>query len=331
MNLPHFQTPLAFALLLLVPLLAWDYFRRHQKRRASIRFPSLAVVKKLPHSKAYRFRHSLTVFRLLAIALLIIALARPQQGETLEEVTTQGVDISLVLDVSSSMKTMDLRPNRLISAKKVIENFIAGRKHDRIGLVVFAGHSYTQCPLTLDYSVLIQLLRRVDFGHVEDGTAIGTAILNGVNRLRSSTAKSKVIVLLTDGQNNAGEVDPVTASRAAQALGIKVYTIGVGKDGDQPIEVDDPVFGKRIVAMHSDVDMPMLQQIATLTGGKCYRAQDSKALQDIYETIDKLEKTEIKTNSYSRYRELFMPLAFVALLFLMLESILAQTRFRKAP
>jgi len=331
MNFPHFQTIAAFALMMIIPFLAWDYFRRHQKRRASIRFPSLAVVKRMPPSTAYRFRHLLTVFRLIAIALIVTALARPQQGETLEEVTTQGVDIALILDVSSSMKTMDLKPNRMLSAKNVIENFIMGRKHDRIGLVVFAGHSYTQCPMTLDYNVLIQLLRRVDFGHVEDGTAIGTGIINGVNRLRGSTAKSKVIVLLTDGQNNSGEVDPVTAARAAQALGIKIYTIGVGKEGDQPIEVDDPVFGKRIVAVRSDVDMPMLQEIAQLTGGKCYRAQDSKALEDIYQTIDKLEKSEIKTNSYSRYRELFMPLAWLALLFLMIESILAQTRFRKAP
>ena len=331
MTWPHFQNPQAFVLLALIPLLALDYLRRHQQRRASIRFPSLAVVKRMPPSTAYRLRHVLIVLRLAAIALIVVALARPQQGETLEEVSTQGVDITLILDVSSSMKTMDLKPNRMISAKKVIESFIMGRKHDRIGLVVFAGHSYTQCPLTLDYSVLTQLLRRVDFGHVEDGTAIGTAILNGVNRLRGSTAKSKVIVLLTDGQNNSGEVDPVTAARAAQALGIKVYTIGVGKDGDQPIEVDDPVFGKRIVAIRSDVDMPMLQQIADLTGGKCYRAQDNQALQDIYQSIDKLEKSEIKTNSYSRYRELFMTLAYIALGLLILESLLAQTRFRKVP
>jgi Ca-activated chloride channel family protein len=331
MTLPHFQNPAAFALMLIIPLLAWDYFRRHQQRRASIRFPSLAVVKRMPPSTAYKFRHLLAALRLAAAALLVTALARPQQGEALEEVTAQGIDIALLLDVSSSMKTMDLKPNRMLAAKSVLENFIMGRKHDRMGLVVFAGHSYTQCPLTLDYNVLVQLTRKVNFGHVEDGTAIGTAILNGVNRLRGSTAKSKVMVLLTDGQNNSGEVDPVTAARAAQALGIKIYTIGVGRDGDQPMEIDDPVFGRRIVAVRTDVDMPMLQQIARITGGKCYRAQDSEALKDIYQTIDKLEKSEIKTTSYYRYRELFMSLVYLALLLILAEAVLAHTRFRKAP
>ena len=331
MMLPHFQNPQVFVLLLLIPILLWDYFRRNQKRRASIRFPSLAVVKRMPPSSAYRFRHVLAFLRLAAVALIVTALARPQEGETLEDVTAQGIDIELVLDVSSSMKTMDLKPNRMLAAKSVISDFIMGRKHDRIGLVVFAGHSYTQCPLTLDYNVLVQLVRKVEFGHVEDGTAIGTGILNAVNRLRSSTAKSKVIVLLTDGQNNSGEVDPVTAARTAQALGIKVYTIGVGRDGDQPMEVDDPVFGKRIVAVRTDVDMPMLQQVSRITGGKSYRAQDADALKDIYQTIDKLEKTEIKTTSYYRYRELFMNLVYLALLLILAEAVLAHTRFRKVP
>ncbi len=331
MTLRHFQNPWVLALLALVPLLAWDTIRRHQQRRASIRFPSLAVVKRMPPSGAYRFRHVLALLRLAAVALIILALARPQQGEALEDVTAEGIDIALLLDVSSSMKTMDLKPNRMLAAKAVLENFIMGRKHDRIGLVVFAGHSYTQCPLTLDYSVLTQLLRQVDFGHVEDGTAIGTAILNGVNRLRQSNAKSKVMILLTDGGNNAGEVDPIMAARVAQALGIKIYTVGVGKDGDQPIEVDDPVFGKRIVAIRSDVDLGLLRQISAITGGKSYHAQDSQALQDIYQTIDKLEKTEIKTTSYYRYRELFMGLVYAALLLLLLEAALAHTRFRKVP
>jgi len=331
MTLPHFQNPWALFLLLLVPLLAWDYMRRHQQRRASIRFPSLAVVKRMPPSGAYRFRHVLAVLRFTAVALIVVALARPQQGEALEDVTAEGIDIMLLLDISSSMKTMDLKPNRMLAAKAVFQKFILGRKHDRIGLVVFAGHSYTQCPLTLDYNVLTELLQQVDFGHVEDGTAIGTAILNGVNRLRQSNAKSKVMILLTDGGNNAGEVDPVTAARVAQALGIKIYTVGVGKDGDQPIEVDDPVFGKRIVLARSDVDLGLLKQIADITGAKTYHAQDSQALQDIYATIDKLEKSDIKTTSYYRYRELFMGLVYLALLLILIEAALAHTRFRKVP
>lgn len=329
---PHFHSPWWLLALALLPYLTWDYFRRTQKRAASIRFPSLQTVKRIPHGLAYRARHILFVLRILALALLIIAMARPQFGEALEDVSTQGVDIMLVLDVSSSMKTMDFKPkNRLVVAKQVIEDFILGRKHDRIGLVVFAGKSYTQCPLTVDYNILVQLLRQVDIGRVTDGTAIGTGLLTGTNRLRHSTAKSKVVVLLTDGENNAGEVDPVTAARAAAALGIKIYTIGVGKEGEQPIEVDDPFLGKRIIAVPTKIDEPMLKQIASIGGGKYYRAQSGDALKDIYQTIDKLEKTEIKTTSFMRYREIFAPLALVALALLVLEMLLAHTRFRKLP
>src|SRR5690606_3797934 len=213
MELPHFQNPWFLLGLLAIPLLAWDYFRKNQKRKASIRFPSLAIIKRVPHSWAYRARHMLLVLRLLAIALMCIALARPQQGESIEDVTTNGVDIMLALDISGSMRTMDFRPrNRLFVAKQVIEDFVMGRKHDRIGMVVFAGKSFTQCPLTLDYGILVQFLRQVDFGMVEDGTAIGTGILNATIRLRVSGAKSKFIILLTDGANNSGEVDPVTRS-----------------------------------------------------------------------------------------------------------------------
>ena len=335
MSLPHFQTPWAWVSLLIIPVLAWDYFRHSApggKRRAAIRFPSLAVVKRMPSSLVFRLRHVPIFFRFCAAALLSLALARPQQGESLEEVTSQGVDIILVQDVSSSMKTMDFKPkNRLTVAKSVMEDFILGRKHDRIGLVIFSGRSYTQCPLTLDYSVLIQLLRQVDFGRVEDGTAIGTAILNGVNRLRGSNAKSKVMVLLTDGENNAGEVDPVTAARAAQALNIKVYTVGVGKEGEQPLEVDDPFFGKRIVPVLTKIDERMLREIADITGGKYFRAQDPKALQSIYQTIDTLEKSEIETTRFYRYRELFPGLAWLALMLLLAEALLLHTRFRKVP
>ncbi len=332
MNLPHFQNPAFLIGLLIIPLLAWDYFRKNQKRTASIRFPSLSIIKRVPVSMAYRARHVLLILRLVVIALLFLAMARPQYGEAIEDITTNGVDIVLALDISSSMKTMDFKPkNRLVVAKQVIENFILGRKNDRIGLVVFSGKSFTQCPLTLDYGIVVQFLRRTDFGMVEDGTAIGTAILNATNRLRQSGAKSKIIILLTDGANNSGEVDPVTASKAAKAMGIKIYTIGVGKDGEQPMEVDDPVFGKRIVSVRTDVDVPMLQSIANLTGGKFYRAQDAQALEDIYKTIDKLEKTEIKTTNYYRYHELFRNVLILALLLLLVEISLANTRFMKIP
>lgn len=329
---PHFQNPWFLLGLAAVPLLAWDHFRKAAKRKASIRFPSLAVVKRVPHSLMYRLRHILLVLRLLAISLMCIAMARPQYGESIEDVTTNGIDIVLALDISGSMRTMDFKPqNRLFVAKKVMENFITGRAHDRIGLVIFAGRSFTQCPLTLDYGILVSFLRKIDFGMVEDGTAIGTGLMNACNRLRQSGAKSKVVILTTDGANNSGEVDPLTAAKAAKALGIKVYTIGVGKEGEQPIEIDDPLFGKRIITQKSDVDMPTLKAISDVTGGKCFRAQDSKALQDIYDQIDKLERTEIKTTSYYRYHELFRDLLLAALLALILEIGLANTRFMKIP
>ena len=331
-NLPHFHSPWALWLLLLVPLLAWDAWRREGKRRASLRFPSVAHLAKLAPGWRQRLRPLLIVLRLAALTLLIFALARPQSSESLDQVNSQGIDISLVLDVSTSMKTLDFKPkNRLNVAKQVLEDFIAGRKHDRISLIVFAGRSYTQCPPTLDYDVLTGLLRQVDFGRTEDGTAIGTALLNGVNRLRSPGAKSKVLILLTDGANNAGEISPVTAARAAKALGVKVYAVGVGKDGEQPVEIEDPMFGKRIVMVPTEIDEPMLREIASTTGGKYFRAQNPKALQSIYSEIDRLEKTEIKTSSHTRYSELFMNLALAALILIVAEIALAQTVFRRAP
>ncbi len=329
---PTFNSPWFLLGLLLIPLLLWRYIRLSGRKEAGIRFPSLGIIKRIPKGTFYHLRHSLIALRLAAIAFIVIALARPQYGESLEEVTTSGVDIVLILDVSTSMKVMDFKPkNRLVVAKQILEDFILGRRHDRIGLVVFAGKSYTQSPLTLDYGILVQFLRSVDFGIVEDGTAIGTGILNGVNRLKSSDAKSKVAVLLTDGENNAGEVSPMMAARAAKAMGVKVHTIGVGKDGDQPMEIDDPVFGKRIVSVPTKMNEEELLEIATLTGGQYYRAQDPEALRNIFAAIDELEKTEIHTTTYNRYHELFYNLLLVALGLLFAEIILANTRFMKIP
>jgi Ca-activated chloride channel homolog len=330
--LPHFHSPQLLWLLLLVPLLAWDAVRREGKRRASIRFPGTAQLRGLSSGWVQRFRHLPVVLRLAALTLIVIALARPQSGERLEETDSLGLDIALVLDVSTSMKTMDFQPrNRLYVAKQVLENFINGRKHDRISLVVFAGRSYTQCPPTLDYGVLTSLLRQVDFGRVQDGTAIGTGIMNAANRLRGDGAQGKVMILLTDGVNNAGEVSPVTAARAAAALGIKVYTIGVGKEGEHPLEVDDPLYGRQVVMVKTEIDEAMLREVSAATGGKYYRAQNPKALEAIYKEIDGLEKVEIKTSRYTRYSELFMTVALIALVLLLTELVLAQTRFRRAP
>jgi Ca-activated chloride channel family protein len=329
---PHFHSLWVLWLLLLVPLLAWEAIRREGKRRASIRFPGAGELRQLPAGWAQRFRHLPLALRLGAVALLIVALARPQSGESLEETDALGLDIALVLDVSTSMKTMDFLPrNRLYVAKKVLEDFIRGRKHDRISLVVFAGRSYTQCPPTLDYDVLVQLLRQVDFGRVQDGTAIGTGMLNAANRLRGFGTKGKVMILLTDGVNNSGEVSPATAAQAAAALNVKIYTIGVGKDGEHPIEIDDPVYGKQVVMARTEIDENMLRTIARSTGGRYFRAQNPKALEGIYREIDGLEKVEIKTSRYTRYRELFMPLAMTALVLLLLGVALEHTRFRRAP
>lgn len=330
--LPHFQSPQALWLLLLLPLLVWDALRREGKRRASIRFPATASLKTLPAGWVQKFRHLPLVLRVAALVLLITALARPQSGESREETDSLGLDIALLLDVSTSMKTMDFQPrHRLHVAKQVLEEFIRARRHDRMSLVVFAGRSYTQCPPTLDHDVLVSLLRQVDFGRVEDGTAIGTGLINAANRLRGEGAQGKVVILLTDGVNNSGEVSPVTAARAAAALDIKVYTIGVGKDGEHPIEVDDPLYGRRVVRIRTEIDEPMLREIAAVTGGKYFRAQNPEALEAIYREIDDLEKVEIKTTRYTRYSELFMPLALIALLLLLAEIVLTQTRFRRAP
>lgn len=332
MILPQFHSPHFLWLLLLIPALYFIQRFQQKQRKASIKYSNISLLTKIPSSRALKLRNSIQLLRYLFLAALIVALARPQIGETLEEVSSEGVDIILTLDISTSMKTMDFKPkNRLVVAKKVIEDFVVGRKSDRIGLVVFAAKSFTQCPLTLDYGILVQFLRRVDFGMVDDGTAIGTAILTGTNRLKNSKAKSKVMILLTDGENNAGEVDPITAAQAAKAMGIKMYTIGIGKSGEQPIEIEDEFFGKRIVSVETKIDEKLLKEMAKITGGQYYRAQNPKALQEIYQTIDKLEKTEIQTQQFTRYTEYFTYVLLIGLGLLFIEVFLSHTRFMKIP
>lgn len=328
----RFQDPLFLLLLLILAPMAYLYFTRNKVKKGAITFSDLHNIKKIPPSPMLKMRHSLFFFRLAAVVLMILALARPQSGQKSEEVLTEGVDIMLVLDISGSMQAEDLRPkNRLAVAKNTIADFVKKRQHDRLGLVVFSSKAFTQCPLTLDYGVLLTFLERVDFGQIEDGTAIGSAIAVSANRLRDSKAKSKVMVLLTDGANNQGEIDPLTAAKAAAALGIKIYTIGVGVNGYAPFPVDDPIFGRRYVNMPSMVDEASLQEIANTTGGKFYRATNREELENIYNTIDKLEKTEIKAKEFMRYTELFPFFLIPGLLFLGLEVVLANTRFRKIP
>jgi Ca-activated chloride channel family protein len=274
---------------------------------------------------------------LLGTGLLIIALARPQEGRTDEEVTTEGVDIMLVLDISTSMKALDFQPdNRLEVAKQTIVDFISKRQHDRIGLVVFGARSFTKCPLTLDYNILSRFVSEVTFTDFSSQTAIGTAIVTAANRLKDSGAKSKVMILLTDGANNAGEVPPITAAKAAGELGIKIYTIGVGREGlvPIPVEMKNPFTGetvRQIQKMESDLDEKTLQEIAQLTNGKFFRAKNPEKLKEIYDQIDKLEKTEIKTTIFTSYNERFYMWLWAGFILLMLELILQHTRFRRIP
>ena len=328
----RFANPLFLILVAIIPFLCWYYFRQGRKREASILFSDIDIVKNIRPGFKVVYRHIPMIMRMMAIFIFILAMARPQAGQREEEIITEGIDIILTLDTSSSMKMEDFKPqNRLGAAKEVIEGFIKSRYNDRIGLVVFSRFSFTQCPLTLDYGVLLDLLEKIDIGMIEDGTAIGTAIANSVNRLRDSHAKSKVIILLTDGVNNAGKIDPLTSAKTAKALGIKIYTIGAGKPGGALYPIDDPIFGKRYVRMDTEIDEVLLRKIAEGTGGMYFRAKDERGLREIYETIGKLEKTEIKTKEYANYTELAGYFLLPGFIIILLEIVLSNTVFRKIP
>jgi Ca-activated chloride channel homolog len=308
------------------------YGRMSRFTTSSLRYSDIRMIKRVGAPGRGRYRVMLPILRMLAVALLFIAMARPQSGSQERELSTEGIDIVMVLDISGSMKAEDFQPNnRLFVAKEEIETFISKRVSDRIGLVVFARTAFTQCPLTLDYDVLKSFLRQVDFGIIDDGTAIGTALATAVNRLKDSEAKSKVIILLTDGVNNSGEIDPLTAANIARTFDMKVYTIGVGRPGNSHYTVDDPIFGKRVVYMANEIDEESLTQIAEATGGKYFRARSKGELGAIYEDIDKLEKTEIKVKQYVNYKELFPRFLIFGLILLFAEAALSQTVLRKVP
>lgn len=329
----RFANPEFLFLLIVIPFLVLWYVKRNRNRQSTLRYSNIGLVKAINKASVKkRYRHVLFGLRMTAIALLIICFARPQAGRTEEEVITEGIDIVLALDISSSMLAEDFKPkNRLEAAKAVASDFIKGRSNDRIGLVVFAAKSFTQCPLTMDYGVLLNFIDRVKSGMIEDGTAIGMAVANAANRLRDSKAKSKVIILLTDGQNNRGELDPITASKVAKAFGIRIYTVGVGKQGDALYPVDDPLFGKRYVRMPVQIDEKTLEEIAANTNGKYFRATDKESLEAIFKEIDQLEKTKIEIKQYTRFKELFPSYLWVALAVVVLELVLTNTKFRKIP
>jgi Ca-activated chloride channel family protein len=327
----RFADPHFLMLLLLVPFFVFWYARRQKGRGGTLRFSYLGFIKEVHRSSAERARHVLFVLRMLILSLLILAFARPQSGIKGEEVITQGIDIVLAMDVSSSMLAEDIKPNRVEAAKQVASEFVKGRKNDRIGMVVFSGEAYTQCPLTIDYGIVLGFLKEIHVGMIEDGTAIGMGLATAVNRLRTSEAKSKVIVLLTDGRNNRGEIDPVTAAQTAQAFDVRIYAVGAGTRGTALYPVNDPFFGKRYVPMQVDIDEETLMKIADMTKGKYFRATDRRQLESIYKEIDEMEKTKIKVKEYTRYSELFYYLVGAAGLLLLGETGLAHTRFRKIP
>jgi Ca-activated chloride channel homolog len=294
----RFEWPWALLLLLLLPVLAW-WARRPAARRAAVLWGR--APERRPSVGALVIR-SLELLPWVSLLLAMVALARPQQGVKQSETETRGVDIMLAIDISPSMAAEDFQPqNRLAVAKATARNFVRQRSHDRVGLVAFAATAFIQCPLTLDHDALLELLDGLDFGLAEDGTAIGMGIATAVSGLRESKTPSKVIVLLTDGQNNRGSIDPLTGAELARAYGIKVYTILVGRGGVVPVPVDDPVLGRRTQMVRMDVDETVLRQIAQRTGGRFFRATDPAALENIYTSIDRLERAPIRATTYKEY------------------------------
>jgi Ca-activated chloride channel family protein len=325
-----FANPEFLWLFLLLPAIGYYLWWRRNKLTVTLQFSSLQIFKNIPQTLRERLRNVPLTLRLLAIAVFIIALARPQSISDKQNISTEGIDIVLELDLSGSMLAEDFNPNRIEAAKQVASEFIDGRTNDRIGLVVFSAESFTQCPLTTDYPVLKNLLREVNNGMIADGTAIGLAIANGVNRLKDSKAKSKVMILLTDGVNNRGEIDPITAARIAATYGIRIYTVGVGAQGEAPYPVQTQ-FGIRRQLIPVDLDEKGLTQVAEMTGGKYFRATDNRTLKTIYKEIDQLEKTKIEVTAYKRYSELFGGWLLVGLLTVVLEVTLTTTVLRKNP
>ena len=278
-----------------------------------------------------RLRHLPFVLRMVAIALVIVILARPQSTDSWQNSSTEGIDIMMAMDISGSMLARDLRPDRLTAAKNVAASFINGRPNDNIGLVVFSGESFTQCPLTTDHAVLLNLFKDIQSGMIEDGTAIGVGLANAVSRIKDSQAKSKVIILLTDGSNNRGEIAPVTAAEIARTFGIRVYTIGVGTQGEAPYPFRLPGGTIQMQMVPVDIDEPTLQQIASITGGQYFRATNNSSLKSIYAEIDKMEKTKISVREFSKKQEEYTRIALVVLGLLLIEWLLRITLLKRIP
>ena len=324
-----FAQPYFFVAFGLIPFLIYWYSKKHAMQQGAVIVSDISA-RNLSSLKTL-LRHIPFVLRLLAITAIIIALARPQTTNQLQQAEGEGVDIILCIDVSGSMTAQDFQPNRLEAAKKVAADFVTKRQTDRIGIVIFAGESFTQCPLTTDQGVLLSAIENIRNGLLEDGTAIGSGLGTSVDRLRTSKAKSKVVILLTDGENNGGLIDPMTAKEIAKAFAVKVYTIGVGTDGyaKQPVQLPtgDIVYQDAKVT----IDEKLLTEIANETGGKYFRAKDNNSLSKIYEDIDTLEKSKVELTTMTRYTEKFFPFVMAALILLFLEVVLRFTLFKKFP
>ena len=328
-NITFANPNLLYLLLLIVPIIVW-YILNHKKTHASIQVSTIKGIGKNHITYKHILRHVVFGFRVLVVALLIIAIGRPQSTLNWKNEESEGIDIVLALDISSSMLARDFKPDRIEAAKDLAIQFIAGRKHDRIGLVVYSGESFTQCPLTTDYSVIINLFKDIKVGIIEDGTAIGMGLATAVNRLKDSDAISKVIILLSDGVNNQGAISPATAADLAQTFGIRVYTIGVGSMGNAPYPFQTP-FGTQIKNIPVEIDEDILKDIAFKTGGEYFRATDNEKLKQIYEQIDQLEKSKIEVKEFSQKDEEFLGFVILAALLLLTDMILRNTLLRQIP
>ena len=321
-----FAYPYFFGLLLLIPLMVWWELRRKRKKPA-LRLTTLSGLASVKPSWRVRLRPLMPGLRMLSLVALIFALARPQSSNISETIESEGIDIVLSVDVSGSMLAEDLKPNRIEAAKKVALDFVDQRPTDRMGLVIFSGESFTQCPITIDHDVLKEQLSQIKSGVLVDGTAIGDGLATAVDRIRRSNGKSRIVILLTDGVNNIGKVGPELALEIAKTYKVRVYTIGVGTKGMAPYPVQTPL-GMQTQMQEVQIDEVLLKKIADETGGKYYRATNNKSLAAIYQDIDKLEKTKVEISSFKHYAELFFPFAFAAILFLGLEMLLRYTAFR---
>ena len=327
----HFASPYYLWLLtLLVPMIGY-YVWRTLQGGAAIRISSVAGVVRAPKTVRYYLRHLPFALRAAAFALLVVALARPQDVEQNVRTNTEGIDIMLAIDVSGSMLARDFKPDRITAAKEVAGSFIADRYGDRIGLVAFAGEAFTQSPLTTDQSTLQTLLARIRSGLIEDGTAIGNGLATAINRLRESEAKSKVIILLTDGVNNRGEIAPLTAAEIAKAQGIRVYTIGVGTEGMAPYPAIDMFGNLTFVNQKVEIDEKVLKAISDMTGGKYFRATDKAKLKAIYDEINQLEKSKVEVTEHVSYHELYLAWVLAALGLLLTEFLLANLVLKRIP